>query len=86
MLIFAVQSLLDDYGLADVNSVAEEVKQAVEQQQFQKATELWSMAESAVEQVGTQRSRSKRNCSTLQGFILQVHFVIYIGIYYSVYQ
>ncbi|XP_070778637.1 retinoid-inducible serine carboxypeptidase [Enoplosus armatus] len=43
-------SLLDDYGLADVSSAAEAVKKAVEQQQFAKATELWSMAETVVEQ------------------------------------
>ncbi|XP_078126444.1 retinoid-inducible serine carboxypeptidase [Sander vitreus] len=43
-------SLLDDYGLADVSSAAEAVKQAVEQQQFEKATELWSVAETVVEQ------------------------------------
>ncbi|XP_061568109.1 retinoid-inducible serine carboxypeptidase [Cololabis saira] len=43
-------SLLDDYGLADVNNAAEAVKQAVEQEQFLKATELWSVAESTVEQ------------------------------------
>lgn len=50
---FAVQSLLDDYGLADVGKAAEAVKNAVEQQQFEKATELWSVTESVVEQVGT---------------------------------
>ncbi|XP_042361044.1 retinoid-inducible serine carboxypeptidase [Plectropomus leopardus] len=43
-------SLLDDYGLADVSGAAEAVKQAVEQQQFDKATELWSVAETVVEQ------------------------------------
>uniref|UniRef100_A0A3P8W2M5 Carboxypeptidase n=1 Tax=Cynoglossus semilaevis TaxID=244447 RepID=A0A3P8W2M5_CYNSE len=43
-------SLLDDNGLSEVTSAAEEVKKAVEQQQFEKATELWSMAETAVEQ------------------------------------
>uniref|UniRef100_A0AAQ5XFV4 Carboxypeptidase n=1 Tax=Amphiprion ocellaris TaxID=80972 RepID=A0AAQ5XFV4_AMPOC len=43
-------SLLDDYGLADVNTAAEAVKQAVEEQQFSKATELWSVAETVVEQ------------------------------------
>ncbi|XP_032394534.1 retinoid-inducible serine carboxypeptidase isoform X2 [Etheostoma spectabile] len=43
-------SLLDDYGLADVSSAAEAVKRAVEQQQFDKATELWSVAETVVEQ------------------------------------
>lgn len=46
-----VQSLLDDAGLADVSSAAEAVRKAVEQQQFQKATELWSVAETVVEQV-----------------------------------
>lgn len=48
-----MQSLLDDYGLADVSKAAEAVKQAVEQGQFLKATELWSMTESAVERVCT---------------------------------
>ncbi|KAE8283552.1 Retinoid-inducible serine carboxypeptidase [Larimichthys crocea] len=43
-------SLLDDYGLADVSSAADAVKKAVEQQQFEKATELWSVTESVVEQ------------------------------------
>ncbi|KAM9391916.1 retinoid-inducible serine carboxypeptidase [Pholidichthys leucotaenia] len=43
-------SLLDDYGLAEVTSAAEAVKQAVEQQQFLSATKLWSEAESVVEQ------------------------------------
>lgn len=51
-MILSVQSLLDDPGLNDVQSAAEAVKQAVEQQQFQKATELWSVAETVVEQVG----------------------------------
>lgn len=48
-----MQSLLDDHGLADVSSAAEAVKEAVEQQQFVKATELWSVAETVIEQVGT---------------------------------
>uniref|UniRef100_A0A3Q3WEG5 Carboxypeptidase n=1 Tax=Mola mola TaxID=94237 RepID=A0A3Q3WEG5_MOLML len=43
-------SLLDDVGLADVSRAAEAVKEAVEQQQFEKATELWSVVESVVEQ------------------------------------
>ncbi|XP_059203715.1 retinoid-inducible serine carboxypeptidase [Centropristis striata] len=43
-------SLLDDHGLADVSSAAEDVKKAVEQEQFAKATELWSVAETVVEQ------------------------------------
>lgn len=47
-----LQSLLDDFGLADVSSAADDVKRAVEQQQFEKATELWSVAETVVEQVG----------------------------------
>lgn len=50
---FAVQSLLDDNGLAEVSRAAEDVKKAVEQQEFRKATELWSVAETVVEQVGT---------------------------------
>lgn len=48
-----LQSLLDDFGLADVSSAAEAVKKAVEEQQFEKATELWSVAETVVEQVGS---------------------------------
>nr|XP_046270268.1 retinoid-inducible serine carboxypeptidase [Scatophagus argus] len=43
-------SLLDDAGLADVNSAAEAVKKAMEQQQFAEATELWSVTETVVEQ------------------------------------
>ncbi|TNN49022.1 Retinoid-inducible serine carboxypeptidase [Liparis tanakae] len=43
-------SLLDDHGLEDVRAAAEDVKTAVEQQQFHKATELWSVAETVVEQ------------------------------------
>lgn len=42
-------SLLDDLGLAEVSGVAQQVKTAVEQGQFLKATELWSEAESVVE-------------------------------------
>lgn len=56
--LFAVQSLLDDYGLTDVSAAAEAVKEAVQQEQFQKATELWSVAETVVEQVGTRGTRS----------------------------
>lgn len=55
--VFALQSLLDDVGLADVSSAAQAVQAAVEQQQFKKATELWSVAETVVEQVGTTASR-----------------------------
>lgn len=43
-------SLLDDYGLGEVNGAAEAVKQAVEQGQYLKATELWSVTETVVEQ------------------------------------
>lgn len=46
-----MQSLLDDVGLADVSNAAKDVEMAVEQQQFEKATELWSVAETVVEQV-----------------------------------
>lgn len=46
-----VQSLLDEAGLADVSSAAEAVRKAVEQQQFEKATQLWSVVETVVEQV-----------------------------------
>ncbi|XP_017294334.1 retinoid-inducible serine carboxypeptidase [Kryptolebias marmoratus] len=42
-------SLLDDYGLSDVTSAAEKVKQAVENEEYLKATELWSVMESVVE-------------------------------------
>lgn len=45
------QSLLDEAGLADVSRAAEAVRKAVEQQQFEKATELWSVTETVVEQV-----------------------------------
>ncbi|XP_038123491.1 retinoid-inducible serine carboxypeptidase [Cyprinodon tularosa] len=43
-------SLLDDSGLKDLTSAVEDVKEAVQQQQFLKATELWSVAETVVEQ------------------------------------
>ncbi|KAM6966403.1 retinoid-inducible serine carboxypeptidase [Tautogolabrus adspersus] len=43
-------SLLDDYGLTEVSSAADAVKRAVELQQFEKATELWSVTETVVEQ------------------------------------
>ncbi|XP_046893949.1 retinoid-inducible serine carboxypeptidase [Hypomesus transpacificus] len=43
-------SLLDDYGLKEVTGAAEAVKQAVEQGLYQKATELWSVTETVVEQ------------------------------------
>ncbi|KAF7645059.1 hypothetical protein LDENG_00211050 [Lucifuga dentata] len=43
-------SLLDDVGLADVSRAVAAVKDAVEQQQFHKATELWSVTETVVEQ------------------------------------
>ncbi|XP_031174041.1 retinoid-inducible serine carboxypeptidase [Sander lucioperca] len=75
-------SLLDDYGLADVSSAAEAVKQAVEQQQFQKATELWSVAETVVEQntngvnfynILTQDSDEKRTSVAGDFIALQTH-------------
>uniref|UniRef100_A0A3P9L8Q2 Carboxypeptidase n=1 Tax=Oryzias latipes TaxID=8090 RepID=A0A3P9L8Q2_ORYLA len=68
-------SLLDDSGLADVSGAAEAVKQAVEQQRFLKATELWSVAETVVEQntngvnfynILTQESEDKRRFSALR--------------------
>lgn len=65
-----MQSLLDDYGLAEVSRAAEAVKQAVEQQQFQKATELWSLAETAVEQVGTKSLRCKDFRTSLFGVVV----------------
>ncbi|XP_061837625.1 retinoid-inducible serine carboxypeptidase [Nerophis lumbriciformis] len=43
-------SLLDDNGLNQVKIAAEAVKDAVEQQHFDKATELWSVAETVIEQ------------------------------------
>ncbi|XP_067471908.1 retinoid-inducible serine carboxypeptidase [Thunnus thynnus] len=71
-------SLLDDNGLNDVNGAAEAVKQAVEQQEFKKATELWSVAETVVEQntngvnfynILTQDPDEKRTSSTGEDFI-----------------
>ncbi|KAF6719830.1 Retinoid-inducible serine carboxypeptidase [Oryzias melastigma] len=71
-------SLLDDSGLADVNSAAEAVKQAVEQRSFLKATELWSVAETVVEQntngvnfynILTQESEDKLKFSAAKDFI-----------------
>lgn len=46
-----LQSLLDEAGLADVSRAAEAVRKAVEEQQFDKATALWSVTETVVEQV-----------------------------------
>uniref|UniRef100_A0A3P8ZW18 Retinoid-inducible serine carboxypeptidase n=1 Tax=Esox lucius TaxID=8010 RepID=A0A3P8ZW18_ESOLU len=43
-------SLLDDNGLGEVSRAAEAVKQAVNQGQYLKATELWSVTENVVEQ------------------------------------
>ncbi|GAA6103379.1 retinoid-inducible serine carboxypeptidase [Tachysurus ichikawai] len=43
-------SLLDDFGLGEVMRAAKEVQKAVEQEQYDKATQLWSVAESVVEQ------------------------------------
>lgn len=43
-------SLLDDNGLQEVTSAAEAVKQAVEEGQYLKATELWSVTEDVIEQ------------------------------------
>ncbi|XP_034045575.1 retinoid-inducible serine carboxypeptidase [Thalassophryne amazonica] len=71
-------SLLDDYGLADVNSAVDAVKQAVEKEQFEKATELWSVTESVVEQntnnvnfynILTQTPVDKVNTSSDEDFI-----------------
>ncbi|XP_049925130.1 retinoid-inducible serine carboxypeptidase [Epinephelus moara] len=71
-------SLLDDYGLTDVNSAAEAVKKAVEQQQFEKATELWAVAETVVEQntngvnfynILTQEPDEKRRSAAGEDFI-----------------
>lgn len=62
-----MQSLLDDYGLADVSKAAKAVKQAVEQGQFLKATELWSLTESAVEQVCTTLHNLKK---MLAGYLM----------------
>lgn len=49
------QSLLDDQGLNDVNDAAQAVKDATEQRQYNKATELWSVTEGVIEQVGAVR-------------------------------
>ncbi|KAM9844054.1 retinoid-inducible serine carboxypeptidase [Aulostomus maculatus] len=71
-------SLLDDQGLNDVSSAAEAVKKAMEQQQFKKATELWSVTETVVEQntngvnfynVLSQDSDEKRVSSPGENFI-----------------
>uniref|UniRef100_A0A669B3X4 Carboxypeptidase n=1 Tax=Oreochromis niloticus TaxID=8128 RepID=A0A669B3X4_ORENI len=83
LLLKSPSSLLDDYGLADVSKAAEAVKQAVEQGQFLKATELWSVTESAVERntngvnfynILTQSSDEKLTSSAGLDFIsLQKH-------------
>lgn len=74
MTPFAVQSLLDDFGLADVSSAAEAVKKAVEEQQFEKATELWSVAETVVEQVGS----TVKDASTRVA-VWKIHCFTHIG-------
>ncbi|XP_051988380.1 retinoid-inducible serine carboxypeptidase-like [Xyrauchen texanus] len=43
-------SLLDDNGLEEVYNAAKGVQQALDQGQYQKATEMWSITESVVEQ------------------------------------
>ncbi|KAM4635477.1 retinoid-inducible serine carboxypeptidase [Polymixia lowei] len=71
-------SLLDDYGLKEVNSAAEAVKEAVQQEQYLKATELWSVAESVIEQntngvnfynILTQDPDEKLTASGEEGFL-----------------
>ncbi|XP_051995413.1 LOW QUALITY PROTEIN: retinoid-inducible serine carboxypeptidase [Xyrauchen texanus] len=42
-------SLLDDNGLEEVNKAANGVQQALDQGQYQKATEMWSITENVVE-------------------------------------
>ncbi|XP_036445928.1 retinoid-inducible serine carboxypeptidase [Colossoma macropomum] len=43
-------SLLDDYGLMEVTRAAKAVQEAVEQGQYERATEQWSITENVVEQ------------------------------------
>ncbi|KAG7459547.1 hypothetical protein MATL_G00211790 [Megalops atlanticus] len=43
-------SLLDDYGLGEVTRAAKAVEQAVNEGRLERATELWSVTESVVEQ------------------------------------
>ncbi|KAL6476406.1 hypothetical protein MHYP_G00149050 [Metynnis hypsauchen] len=43
-------SLLDDYGLMEVTRAAKAVQEAVEQGQYEEATEQWSITENVVEQ------------------------------------
>ncbi|XP_060757298.1 retinoid-inducible serine carboxypeptidase [Neoarius graeffei] len=43
-------SLLDDFGLSKVMRAAEEVQKAIEQEQYDTATQLWGVAENVVEQ------------------------------------
>uniref|UniRef100_A0A672Z149 Carboxypeptidase n=1 Tax=Sphaeramia orbicularis TaxID=375764 RepID=A0A672Z149_9TELE len=85
-----VTSLLDDYGLADVTKAAEAVKEAVNNKQFLKATELWSVAETVVEQntngvnfynILTQEPDDKRTKSSPEGdFILTMAFPLVLQI------
>lgn len=42
-------SLLDDNGLEEVNKAAKEVQQALDQGQYEKATEMWSITENVIE-------------------------------------
>lgn len=48
---FALQSLLDDQGLAEVSQVAEQVLDAVNKGLYKEATQLWGKAEMVIEQV-----------------------------------
>uniref|UniRef100_A0AAR2KPQ2 Carboxypeptidase n=1 Tax=Pygocentrus nattereri TaxID=42514 RepID=A0AAR2KPQ2_PYGNA len=48
--VCVLQSLLDDYGLMEVTRAAKAVQEAVEQGQYEKATEQWSITENVVEQ------------------------------------
>ncbi|KAI5097602.1 retinoid-inducible serine carboxypeptidase precursor, partial [Silurus meridionalis] len=43
-------SLLDDFGLGEVMRAAKEVQKAIEEGQYDTATELWNVAENVVEQ------------------------------------
>lgn len=45
------QSLLDDKGLAEVSSVAEEVLDAINKGYYKEATQLWQKAEMVIEKV-----------------------------------
>lgn len=63
------QSLLDDFGLGEVMRAAKEVQKAVEQEQYDTATELWGVTENVVEQVRDVKTFTNTGCVTILCYI-----------------